>query len=214
MVVLGFRRIGATIASAGTPMRGSVLVELVLVTPIILIVAGFTVRLVQMIQAQQVASVLSREIATDAYRNCMDFTLQNRTVVSGVERLVVDTETTAPILAGCLDRIRTRFLERWDSLRPAGTRTDTALNLSLWVYRYDFANFSVTDASCTQSTTRISWDGEVVESDDINAQSMCRRNRAVRVTVSFNITPSLVFLSLIPAGNFSETVDISDTTEI
>jgi hypothetical protein len=191
-----------------------VLVELALVTPIILIIAGFTVRLVQILQARQIASVLSREIATDAYRNCMDFTLQNRTVVSGVERLVVDTVNTAPILAQCLGQIRTRFMGRWDALRPAGTQANTPLTLNVWVYRYDFQNFSVSDATCSATTTRISWDGEVLESDDINAQSMCRRNRAVRVNVSFSITPSLVFLSLIPGGNFTETVQISDTTEI
>jgi hypothetical protein len=200
--------------SCGRLQRGSVLVELALVTPIILIIAGFTVRLVQILQARQIASVLSREIATDAYRNCMDFTLQNRTVVSGVERLVVDTVNTAPILAQCLGQIRTRFMGRWDALRPAGTQANTPLTLNVWVYRYDFQNFSVSDATCSATTTRISWDGEVLESDDINAQSMCRRNRAVRVNVSFSITPSLVFLSLIPGGNFTETVQISDTTEI
>jgi hypothetical protein len=191
-----------------------VLVELALVTPIILIIAGFTVRLVQILQARQIASVLSREIATDAYRNCMDFTLQNRTVVSGVETLVIDTANTATILAQCLEQIRTRFMGRWDALRPAGTQANTPLTLNVWVYRYDFQNFSVSDATCSATTTRISWDGEVIQSDDINAQSMCRRNRAVRVNVSFSITPSLVFLSLIPGGNFTETVQISDTTEI
>jgi hypothetical protein len=214
MSTIAIANLSAPQALRSRKMRGSVLVELVLVTPIILIVAGFTVRLVQVIQAQQIASVLSREVATDAYKNCMDFTLQNRSVDSGVERLVVDTTNTAPIIRQCLERIRTRFMGQWDLIRPAGTQSSTSLTVDLWVYRYDFANFSVNDTTCAQATTRISWDGEVVVSSDIDSESMCRRNRAVRVTTSFAITPSLAFLSLIPGTQISQDVTISDTIEI
>jgi hypothetical protein len=195
-------------------MRGTVLVELALIVPVILFVAGFTVRLIQILQAKQIASVLSREIATDVYRNCIDFTLHDRTIVSGVEQLVVDTQNTAAILTTCLARIRNRFAARWDALRPAGTQSTTALNMELWVYRYNFGSLAVNDPECDEATTRIAWSGEVIESLDIDPDAMCQKNRAVRVEVSFNITPSLVFLSLIPGSPVPNTVTITDTTDI
>jgi hypothetical protein len=146
----------------------------------------------------------------------MDFTLQSRTVNNaGVEQLVVNTEATGPILQACLARVKARFEERWPAIRPSGTQAGTLPTLDLRVYRYDFPNFSVQDAACGEDVTGISENAIVVaEPPEISRQALCRKNRAVRVSVSFSITPSLVFLSLVPGGQFAETVTINDTSEI
>jgi hypothetical protein len=198
--------------------RGSVLIELALVAPIILIVAGWAVRVTQILQAQQVAIVLSREIATEAFRFCVDRSIQRTEVdASGNEGIVVDTNATGPIIQQCLQAARTRFINRWNLLAPVGTIGDPTLDLV--AYRYNFASFTTDAGDCNQTVTRIPHDGGIggTGPNDPPVSVLCQRNRMVRVELAFELQPIFAFLDLFPnppGVNLRDTMTIRDVTEI
>jgi len=201
--------------------RGSVLAELALVAPVVLFVAGWSARVTQLLQAQQIASVISRELATEAFRFCADISI-SQTVqdINGNENVVVDQAQTGPIIQQCLATARNRFLARWNQLAPAGAVGAPTFNVV--VYRYDFGAFSNTAAgACNQQVTRIDAAGAIsvglTGQNDPPLATVCARRRMVRVELIFNVQPIFAFVNLFaaPEGvDLLANIQLQDVTEI
>jgi hypothetical protein len=201
--------------------RGSVLAELALIAPVILFVAGWCARVTQLLQAQQIASVISRELATEAFRFCADISI-SQTVqdINGNENVVVDQAQTGPMIQQCLAAAQNRFLARWNQLAPAGAVGAPTLNVV--AYRYDFGAFSsAAGGACNQQVTRI--DAVAGSSVGLTGQNdpplatVCARGRMVRVELIFNVQPIFAFVGLFPAPggpNLLANIQMQDVTEI
>jgi hypothetical protein len=207
-----------TIRREALHQRGSVLIELALVAPIILLVAGWAVRVTQILQAQQVATVLSREIATEAFRFCIDRSIQTTQVdANGNEAVVIDTFATGPIIQQCIRAAHTRFITRWNQLAPIGAVG--APTLDVVAYRYNFPSFTTDAGDCNQPITRIPHDGGIggTAPNDPPLAVLCQRNRMIRVELAFDLQPIFAFLNLFPnppGVNLRDTIRIQDVTEI
>lgn len=202
-----------------SPIRGSVLIEFLLLAPIVLFIVGFGLRLTQVLQAYQIAMVLSREAATEGYRKCADITIQAVERPSGcTEEVCVDETESARAIQSCLTTIRDKYVSYWPSMRPAGTTSTTALDIDLEVYRHNFSSLTI-EINCsnltTNTSTMISPDGvsagALPPAMDATSLSLCRRNRVARSQVAFTLNPSSAFLSIIPGLSVSA-VNIRDET--
>lgn len=191
---------------------GGVFVELVLVLPIMLLIAGYSLRLVNILQARTIASVLSREVATAMFKNCVDITIQNVTTCTDPTGLCIDPTRTQKAIQGCLNQIATRINAQWIALMPANTAS--TLGLTLQVYRYNIGTLAI-DTACTSATA----DTTIISPSPTSISTglppgisdkttMCQRNRVVRAQISFSIKP------LTPAlpGVSSANIRITDET--
>jgi hypothetical protein len=210
---------GLSVAVNTESNHGSVLIEFIVLAPIVLFIVGFGLRLTQVLQAYQIAMVLSREAATEGYRKCADVTVQAVDRPAGCsEDLCVDQNTSAQVIQACLSTIRDKYLNYWPSMRPSGTTAATDLDLDLEVYRHNFSSVAI-ELNCSNITnntsTKITPDGvfpgELPPSMDFTSLSLCRRNRVVRARVGFQLNPSEVFLRIIP-GLAVNAVNVADET--
>lgn len=200
------RNLKDTIAPCGTGESGALLIELIFVMPIVLFLLGYILRLTMHVQANLIAMNLSREIATDAFRRCADYSILTKVKSGGDDDLKVDTTASAPLISACLQGIKTRIKDNWSVLRPIGSLS-TEPSLSLAVYRYNFPELAScappdTNCNCNQPTTKITDDGtgDSGQSTDFAADVICQRNRIVKVQLSFTITPISAFLNLLPGA--------------
>jgi hypothetical protein len=190
--------------------RGALLVEFILVVPLLLFVIGYTIRLTLVLQAQQIAMTLSREVATIIFRTCADLTIQEPQTED--TRLRVDTVRSAAVTAACLTKVRNETLEQWRILRPIGApESSDQIRLNLTVYRNNFESLS---ADACGTTTKITHSGAQATSDSDVDDIMCDRNRVVRVQLQFELTPIFDFLSLIPGPGIPRTIPINEETII
>ena len=199
--------------------RGTVLVELVFIAPIILIIAGYTIRLTQVLQAQQIAMVISRESATEAFRKCADISIQAvERPANCTDALCVDVTNTTNTIMACLLMIQSKYQAYWNSMRPSGTSEQTPISIELEVYRHNYGTFTIAtecDGSTLNTSTRItptsSTNNTLPPRMNPNSLSLCNRNRVSRASISFEVSPTAAFLSFVPG--FSDTpINISDET--
>lgn len=136
------RRTTTTAPSAAPRSRsssGKAFVEFVLVAPVVLFISMYTLHLVQILQANQIAMVLSREMATEAYKTCADITLQQACAPSQQNPvgICVDVTQTPTAVRTCLLALQTRYQNLWAQVRPGSALTTPAPTFLFEVYVYD-----------------------------------------------------------------------------
>jgi len=186
-----------------SPELGSVMIEFVLVLPILLTILGYSLRLTQMLQAYQIAMVMSREAATEAFRLCTDLTVQD-TTCSTTSVACVNSAMTKTVTENCLKNVKTKYEGLWSVARPSANPSDKPATMDLEVYRYDI-NSLLTQNTCTAADeTKVSRFSTITtqSSAAINTASLCLRNRVSRAKISFIIKPTSVFLNL--SGGFAD----------
>jgi len=118
--------------------RGASYIEFLIVAPILLLICGASVEFSRLIRHRQVADVISKEAAMQAYRQC------DKTVVkqgqNGADPTVNIDETRAEVIA-CLNRIKQTSEGIFRTLGIQGS-------VSLSLYRFDAANL-VPTANCS-----------------------------------------------------------------
>ena len=197
---------------ARAPARGSVMIEFVLVLPILLAILGYSLRLTQILQANQIAMVMSREAATEAFRLCTDLTVQEPSC-STTSVACVNAAMTKTVTENCLNNIKKRYEDLWSIARPSANPVDNPATMDVEVYRYDMNNL-VSQNTCTAADeTKISRFTTITSQSPaaISTASLCLRNRISRARISFIIKPTSVFLNL--SGGFvdSDLTVVDDT---
>ena len=183
-------------------VRGAILLELILVAPLILFITGYILRFTQILEARQVAIAVTREIVTQAYKNCVDITIFE--APNATNTLTVDVGDTTDAIQTCLDTIADDFDTAWPLLAPSSIATPPAtgtltLNMTVEVFRYDLANLVSND--CTAATDTLFTNvgatlGAGATDEAPDATDLCNRNRIARARISFDIEPLFTFLSL------------------
>ncbi len=197
--------------------RGALVIEFALIAPFILFLLGYIMRLTLILQAQQIAMTLSREVATSIFRGCADITILQPQNADGALR--VDQAVSAAATVTCLTNARQSFLNRWADIRPIGApENPEEVTFNVSVYRQSFSTLGASETCpCSQedcSTTKITQFGNEGSSNDINTDIMCQRNRVVRVQLQFQLNPLFAFLNLIPVPNIPNTIQINEETVI
>lgn len=194
--------------------RGSVAIEFILICPILLALIGYSLRLTQLLQGHQIAMAISREAATEGFRQCIDISLQNRFCATP-SQICLDTSSMQTATSNCLARLKDKYSALWSSLQPSGT-VSLSFNIDLEVYRYDMSSATPT-ANCSSadanSVYRISTNSEIPSlfSTDDGRICLCQRNRVARARVAFKLAPAAAFLQLIQ-GYVDQDYDIIDDT--
>ncbi len=197
--------------------RGSVIIEFILVCPILLTFIGYSLSLTQLLQANQIALALSREAATEAFRQCVDLSLQNISCASN-STLCMDLSSMQTTTTNCLQRLKTKYTAQWSSLQPSGV-VNSSFSIDLEVYRYDMNSVTLTSDCSSQPTStrmsRITSNNQIPQlftsPDDLT--SLCQRNRVARARVAFKLSPTEAFLKL-NNGAISQTYDIIDDSVV
>lgn len=135
------RRTTTTAPSAAPRSRsssGKAFVEFVLVAPVVLFISMYTLHLVQILQANQIAMVLSREMATEAYKTCADITLHQACAPpqQNPVGICVDVTQTPTAVRTCLLALQTRYQNLWTQVRPGSALTTPAPTFLFEVYVY------------------------------------------------------------------------------
>lgn len=186
--------------------RGHIFIEFVLVAPVILFISLYSLRLVQVLQAQQIATTLSREIATEVYRNCVDLTVLD---MASTSTAAVDAAKTQAAIQSCLTSTKNKYASLMPTLQPTSSQGFT---LDTHVYRYDIGSLAI-DSSCSGTLKNTSdFDGSSVGSGlppGMTQNQMCTRNRVVRVSIRFTLSP--ISNALLGASSSTE---VSDETTI
>jgi hypothetical protein len=187
--------------------RGHIFIEFVLVAPVILFISLYSLRLVQVLQAQQIATTLSREIATEVYRNCVDLTVLD---MASTSTAAVDAAKTQAAIQSCLTSTKNKYTTLInDTLQPTSSQD---FKLETHVYRYDIGSLAI-DSSCSGTLKNTSdFDGSSVGSGlppGMTQNQMCTRNRVVRVSIRFTLSP--ISNALLGASSSTE---VSDETTI
>ncbi len=195
--------------------RGSVVIEFILVCPILLVLIGYSLRLTQLLQAHQIAMAISREAATEGFRQCIDLSLQSNSCPS-TSQICMDMSSMQTATSSCLQRLKTKYTAQWLSLQPVGT-VDSSFSIDLEVYRYDM-NSVMLAANCSAEPSknrksRISTNEAIPELfTTLNGlTSLCQRNRVARAHVRFELAPTAVFLQG-NQGFVNQTYNIEDDT--
>jgi Flp pilus assembly protein TadG len=191
--------------------RGSVMVEFVLVVPILLAILGYSLRLTQILQANQIAMVMSREAATEAFKLCTDLTIQKTSCASSTA-VCVDTAITKTVTENCLKNVKSKYEALWPVTRPSANPSDKAATVDVEVYRYDITSLA-NQNTCSPDETKISRFTTITTSSPagITASSLCLRNRVSRAKISFIIKPTSAFLNL--TGGFADSdITVVDET--
>ena len=127
--------------------RGKAIVEFVLVAPVVLFISMYTLRLVQMLQANEIAMVISREMATEMYRSCADIMIQQTTSCGNGQgskqngqggqqnapEICINESATKTAVNDCLEGIRVSWQDRWGDIKP-GSAGDATWTLELYIY--------------------------------------------------------------------------------
>lgn len=187
-------------------VRGAVLVELVLVAPLMLFITGYMLRLTQILEARQVAITLSREMATQVFKNCVDITILD--VPDGTNQVRVNMDQTQLAIFDCLTEVGNNFQNSWASFAPTGAVSTVeggdgqAIAPLLWkaqALRYGLNTIGTTPCDATTpiiTTGANSAGGEVLPDTSLTRDEQCNRNRIARGVVQFTIQPVFTFLSL------------------
>ena len=202
-----------------THCRGAVLVELILVSPLILFMTGFMLRLTQILEAQQVAVALSREIATQVYQNCVDIT-----VLAPPQggNLTVNVNNTTQQIQTCLNDIAAGLNGAWPQVAPSASQivngVDASFRYKIQVIRYNMGTIDFGNVNNCQDdlVTPIEAPGTDINLDntELNTDQICQRNRIARAVIQFNIQPLAVFLNLFDAAPEINTITITEASEI
>jgi hypothetical protein len=175
---------------------GAVIIEFILVIPILLTILGYSLRLTQILQANQIAMVISREAATEAFRLCTDLTIQLPSCDASAN-VCVDTVKTKAATEYCLGKIKEKYEALWPIAKPSASSSDSAPTIDVEVYRYDLGSF-VTLNNCIGDESKVSRFTTITSSQpyQISAAALCVRNRVSRAKISFKIKPTSAFLNL------------------
>lgn len=194
--------------------RGSVIIEFILIAPLMLFLMGYCLRLSQLLQANNIAMMVSREAATEAFRRCTDVT------ILALGTTTVNIEQTTVATNNCINRIKTNAMSRWDAMRPVGN--PGTVEIEVEVYRFGLSQYT-SSLNCSgqidsENKTRISTATDQSRLPDPFSgpgplASLCRRNRAARAQISFPLNPMSAFLKVIP-GFVDSAVTIVDDTVI
>jgi Flp pilus assembly protein TadG len=191
--------------------HGSVMVEFVLVVPLLLVILGYSLRLTQILQANQIAMVMSREAATEAFKLCTDLTVQMRSCSSS-SSACVNPQMTKTVTENCLQNVKKKYEDLWPVTRPSANPSNRAATIDIEVYRYDITNL-VNQNTCQPDETKVSRFTTITAQSPagITASSLCLRNRVSRAKISFIIKPTSAFLNL--TGGFADSdITIMDET--
>lgn len=186
-------------------VRGAVLVELILVAPLMLFMTGYMLRLTQILEARQVAITISREMATQVFKNCVDITILD--VPNETNEVPVNTTESESAILACLVRVGNNFQNSWASLAPTAAVSATegdgrAISPLLWktqALRYAFNTIGTSPCDATTPIMTIgatSAGGEALPDTSLTRDEQCNRNRIARGAVRFTIEPVFAFLSL------------------
>jgi len=211
-----------------THCRGAVLVELIFVSPLILFMTGYMLRLTQILEAQQVAVALSREISTQVYQSCVDITVFDPPPWDDLDpapppgTLVVDQDLTTAQIQACLDGVANRLTNTWPQVAPSASQivngVDASFSYKIQVIRYNMGtiDFGNVDNCQDDLVTPIDAAGTDINLDDtvLNTDQICQRNRIARAVIQFNIQPLAVFLNLFDAAPANNTIPITEISEI
>lgn len=109
---------------------GLILVEFILITPVLLAIAGGAIEIARFLRFNQAASVLSQESALTAYRRCSDFFSFNS---QGAFDEAKSTDNTKM----CLDDLRQSMQQSINRLYPPEEARNPRFTVSISVYRRD-----------------------------------------------------------------------------
>lgn len=122
--------------------RGSSYIEFLIVAPILLLVAGSTIELARFVRFRQIADVISKEAALEAYRVCDITDIDAQTLINAAPRVNTGTSTTN--IQNCLNNVANKYQA---TVAATGIANATVI---LSIYRYDFGNLVPQDApACT-----------------------------------------------------------------
>jgi hypothetical protein len=191
---------------------GSVVIEFVLIAPLMLFILGYSLRLTQLLQANQIAMIVSREAATEAFRTCADLTILSSTCNTDV---CVNIPQTVAATNTCIGRIKSTYESRWNIMRPSANPGTVTIDVE--VYRFGLDRYT-TSLNCTvqlgtADKTRVSTNSMLDDpfTSGTALGSLCRRNRATRARISFPLNPVTSFLNLIPGFSASTSTVVDDT---
>jgi Flp pilus assembly protein TadG len=124
------------------------MLEFLLIAPVLLTVAGGTVEVANHMRANQIATVMSQEVANSSYRQCADIiVVQNP---NNLTSIAVDTEATKRAVGGCLSNIQGTAQEKLYALLP-GVRTQVHVS----AFRHNVTSSTLNDSTCTGTITEI-----------------------------------------------------------
>ncbi len=194
--------------------RGSVIIEFILICPVLLALIGYSLRLTQLLQGNQIAMAISREAATDGFRQCVDISLQNRSCPAPLESCM-DTQSIQAATSNCLSRLKDKYAALWSSLQPSGAVT-SSFRIDLEVYRYNIDSMMLApdcSSAAANSVYRISTNDQIpiLFSTDEGRTCLCQRNRVARARVAFRLAPTAAFLHIFQ-GYVNQEYDVIDDT--
>lgn len=191
---------------------GSVVIEFILVAPLFLFILGYSLRLTQILQANQIAMTISREAATEVFRKCTDYTILNATC-SGGNEICIDESATKLATQACISDVQTKYVNQWSLARPAASPSNQTASITLEVYRHGLTNFSLPTDCTTNSdpVTLITATSSSTATPPISSKSICQKNRIARGRISFTLRPVVAFLNLLPGFTNSD-LTITDET--
>jgi Flp pilus assembly protein TadG len=123
--------------------NGAILVEFLLITPLLLAIAGGAIEVARFLRFNQMASVFSQEAAITAYRRCTDIFVFN-------SNDTFDQTSTEAAIQVCLDTFRNGFQTQLNALSP-NVGNNPQFSVILSVYRRD----QVTDGDVATGFTSL-----------------------------------------------------------
>jgi hypothetical protein len=191
---------------------GSVVIEFILVAPLFMFILGYSLRLSQILQANQIAMTLSREATTEIFRRCSDYTILGDSCSGGSE-ICIDLTATKSATQACISDVQTKYVNQWSLARPAASPSNQTATVTLEVYRHGLTNFSLPTDCTTNSdpVTLITATSSSTATPPISSKSICQRNRIARGHISFTLRPVVAFLNLLPGFTNSD-LTITDET--
>ena len=206
---------------------GKVLIELILVTPILLMIPAGVMEYARFLRMDQIAAVYSQEAATRAYRQCGDFYVNVAANANTWSSVFSPTETANETLR-CITNVRNSTNSSMQNYLPGS-------QIILSVYRY---NFDVTlsppsdtltavaiipdqTAPGMYSKTLVGMDGSQTSlvrvaprsGELLSVAEVRARQRIVVAEVAFNYRPVLsIFRAFLDAANLTTNGEYRETT--
>lgn len=131
-----------------THQAGHILVEFLLITPLLLAIAGGAMEVARFLRFNQMASVFSQEAAITAYRRCTDFFIFSASDA-------FDEAATRAAVQGCLNTFRGNLQQQLNTISP-NVGTNPQFSVVLSVYRRDQVTDSGTAIGFTTLTRIVS----------------------------------------------------------
>jgi Flp pilus assembly protein TadG len=127
-------------------VQGKSMIEFLLIAPVLLTIAGGTIEVSNYMRANQIATVMSQEIANSTYRQCADITLVQSAPNSSTQ-IVVDVDKTTRSVQTCLMTIQSAAQTNLAALLP-GLRTQVRVA----AFRTNSSSLDLNDSGCTGLT--------------------------------------------------------------